>query len=115
MSNFLPNSRVATEEEVDERVRLECFFGRLKSLFGLVRNKCVLSNNVFDDYFNVACAICNIDIILRPLKREDGNNYKAILANMISEVEIQREKKRKSNEDYRRMKRVDEAIDNHLL
>ena len=51
----------------NKRVLVECFFGRLKKKYGVFGAKWTMSVELFDIFFDCACAMTNVDIMLTPL------------------------------------------------
>ena len=54
-----------------QRTLVECFFGRLKNKYKTFGRKWVLGVDVFDGFFDCACALTNADILVNPLSADD--------------------------------------------
>ena len=52
----------------NKRVLFECFFGRLKKKYGVFGAKWTMSVELFDIFFDCACAMTNVDIMFSPLR-----------------------------------------------
>ena len=90
---------VSATREVEKRQRLivERFFGRLKSTF-MVFSRCwELSGGCFSTFFNIACALTNLSIMVSPLNQDDWDFNKKLLKKWkrvaIQRVESEREKR----------------------
>ena len=54
------------------RVLVECFFGRLKCLWGIFSEKRIIGERYFYRFFDIACGLTIIDILNRPLNIQDA-------------------------------------------
>ena len=70
----VPNCHVvsgAIEAEVENRLNVERFFGRLKSTFMVFSKRWELTGPCFSLYFDLACALTNLAILVAPLNKDD--------------------------------------------
>ena len=82
------------------RVLVECFFGRLKCLWSIFSLKWTVDEKCFDRFFNVACALTNIDVFYHPLRDEDRDYNIGVLNLILFEMETRAEKRKRANEKY---------------
>ena len=94
-----------------KRVRVECFFGRLKLLWSVFATKWRLGEECFDLFFDTACGLTNLDILRRPLNRQDRAFNEGVLVSIFIENERRRERQRLANEAYRDGRRARLGID----
>ena len=87
------------------RVLVECFFGRLKCLWGIFSETWAIDERYFDRFFDIACGLTNIDILNRPLNAADEGFDLGVLNAIIEEQTAILEEKKKANEDYQRRRR----------
>ena len=88
-----------------QRTLVECFFGRLKNKYKAFGRKWFLGVDMFDGFFDCACALTNADILFNPLSAADQQHSQTILNLWQAEEADRRESRRVRNEAYRR--RVD--------
>ena len=90
------------------RVLIECFFGRLKLLWTVFSVKWRLGEECFDVFFDIACALTNLDILHRPLRGSDALFNEAVMKNILVEQMRKVERQRRANAAYkeRRMARL---------
>ena len=94
------------------RVLVECLFGRLKCLWSIFSSKWRVDEKYFDRFFNVACALTNIDIFYRPLRDEDRDYNIGVLNLILFEMETCVENQKRASEKYRqRRERVLNGLD----
>ena len=86
----------------DTRVLVECFFGRLKKKYGVFGTKWTLSADVFDIYFDCACAMTNVDILFHPLEARDEVFNRGVIAQWQVREARRREERAEANRVYRR-------------
>ena len=84
------------------RVIVECFFGRLKSLWSVFARAWTLEKEDFDIFFDIACGLTNVHILLYPLQQADLLFNAGVLNLIKARVLREREAQRASNEAYRR-------------
>ena len=84
---------------------MNAFLGDSKALGGLSLKKWVLDEVFFDIFFDVACALTNVDILLRPLCEEDGAYNTGVYNMILLELETKAQRQRRANEDYIRRRR----------
>ena len=75
--------------EGERRVRLlvERFFGRLKNVFFVFSKTWELSYTSFDNFFDIACALSNIMILLSPLNFDDWEFNECLLRKWERDIE----------------------------
>ena len=61
----------ANEVETRNRLIVERFFGRLKSVFMVFSRRWELTGMCFSSFFDVACALTNLTILASPLNQDD--------------------------------------------
>ena len=70
---------ISEKEENDrishDRVIVENYFGRLKSLWGVCSHKWEWDRQSYDIFFRACLALTNYSVRCCPLRREDGDNY----------------------------------------
>ena len=84
------------------RVIVECFFGRLKSLWTVFARAWTLEKDDFDVFFDVACGLTNVHVLLYPLQQADLLFNKGVLNMIKARVLREKDAQRQSNEAYRR-------------
>ena len=90
----------ANEELRRRRVLVECFFGRLKSLWSVFSSKWPIDEKFFDRFFNIACALTNVDILYRPLQEVDHQFNIGVLNLILIDLEVRAARKKRANERY---------------
>ena len=85
-----------------QRTLVECFFGRLKNKYKAFGRKWFLGVDMFDGFFDCACALTNADILVNPLSVDDQRHNQNILNSWQAEEADRRESRRRRNEAYRR-------------
>ncbi|ETM35519.1 hypothetical protein L914_17598 [Phytophthora nicotianae] len=81
-----------------DRVIVENFFGRLKTLWGICSDKWRFDEASYDLYFRACVALTNVHVRLRPLRGDDGKDYSkydARLCEIGTELLEKQKKKRK--------------------
>ena len=84
------------------RVIVECFFGPLKKKYGVFATKWTLSVDLFDLFFDCACAMTNADILLNPLDAQDGTFNEWIVERWQASEARRRRDRAEANRIYRR-------------
>ena len=82
------------------RVLIECFFGRLKSLWRVFSTTWVLGEEAFDTFFDLACCFTNMDILHRPLRDADRIFNLGVLNLIRMTQEEESERRRLMNRAY---------------
>ena len=79
-----------------DRVIIENFFGRASEKFGILAGKYTWDRDTFNLVIDVCFSLCNFHIMLHPLREQDGQYYKKVLATLkhASEVAIDRGRRR---------------------
>ena len=79
--------------------------------------KWVLSHERFDTFFDVACALTNLDVLVRPLQRRDAEFNRGLLNIILMERQRKAERQRIANETYLRNRRdaIEEARDHNSV
>ena len=102
--NDIPTIIVCDEHDVElrsRRVLVECFFGRLKTLFYIFSHTWAMKEEVFDLFFNLACAMTNLDILNRPLQSTDYEFNRGVYSLVMAERLNRRAEQRRANAAYR--------------
>ncbi|RLN97163.1 hypothetical protein BBJ28_00019456 [Nothophytophthora sp. Chile5] len=90
-----------------DRVVVENFFGRLKTLWGICADKWKWDEGSYDLFFRACVALTNTSIRLRPLRDDDGNLYEKYDARLceigtaIMEKETRKRKRYQANREAR--------------
>ena len=82
------------------RVLVECFFGRLKMLWTVLSMRWKLGEDVFDVFFDIACALTNFDFLRRPLRLTEAEFNQGVLNLIMEEMEQTAENQREANAQY---------------
>ena len=88
------------------RVLVECFFGRLKSLWSIFEHAWTMEKADFDIFFDIACGLTNVHVLLNPLREVDSEFNQGILNFIKREVLQRKEQQRRANEAYRRRRQA---------
>ena len=88
------------------RVIVEQFFGRLKGVWRAFSEKWHLDEAPFDLFFDIACALTNIDIFIRPLRRQDRRFNKGIFNLILEDLEEKARKQKEYNQEYQTRRRL---------
>lgn len=59
-----------------DRITVENFFGRMQSLWAMMKVKYVWSEKDYDTYLRLCVALTHYHIVHNPLRVEDGKAYK---------------------------------------
>ena len=85
---------------------VECFFGRLKSIWRVFATTWILGEEEFDTFFDLAGCLTNLDILHRPL-READILFTIGINNLIrAEHEADVERRRRRNQAYQERRRA---------
>ena len=88
------------------RVLVECFFGRLKTLWRIFSKVWTLDEHYFDVFFDIACGLTNLHILTNhPLQERDSLFNMGVLNKIKLEYRRRQERKRIANARYRRNRR----------
>ena len=83
------------------RVLVECFFGRLKTLWSFFPKVWTLDERYFDLFFDIACGLTNMHILTNhPLQEIDSLNILGVLNKIKLEYKRRQERKRVANARY---------------
>ena len=93
------------------RLIVERFFGRLKNVFFVFSKTWELSYTAFDDFFDIACALTNITILLAPLNFDDWEFNEFLLRKWNKMIE-EREVRARNRYVRRKTKRL---LDQHMV
>ena len=88
------------EQLRSKRVLVECFFGRLKMLWSVFSSKWTLGEEFFDTFFDIGCALTNLDVLHRPLRLNDQVFNEGVLNMILQELKIKADRQREANERY---------------
>ena len=86
------------EEQRKARVPIECFFGRVMKLWGVVENVYRFNHKNFDMDFENACLLTNYHIRDHDLDDEDWKFYHNYLSARIKKQEEKLQKEKMANE-----------------
>lgn len=116
-SGYINTLRIPSDSEDDAELKknrslIERYFGRLKLRFDILSGVFPLSDDYFDDVFDICCGLLNIELGTMPLTENDGNINSILMENIRVEYELKRKKKRESNKKSRdnKKKRFEEAL-----
>ena len=87
------------------RVLVECFFGRLKCLWRVFSTTWTLGGEDFDMFFDIACALTNMDILHRPLRENDRLFNVGVLNLFRMTFEDAQERRQRVNRVYNERRR----------
>ena len=118
---LVPNI-IVVGEHLDEhlcayRLVVERFFGRLKNTFIVFSQRWALDIDRFSEFFDVACGLTNLLILVEPLNHNDwvfNNNILLLWLNEMEDSEEGRKRKEAGRRERRRLER-EELILAHLL
>ncbi|KAE9040674.1 hypothetical protein PR002_g4857 [Phytophthora rubi] len=88
-----------------DRVIVENFFGRLKTLWGVCSHKWEWDDKSYNMFFRACVVLTNYSVRCCPLRREDGEcflRYEARLIQIGLEIEAEKKRKRQEYRDGRR-------------
>lgn len=88
-----------------QRSLVERFFGRLKLRFNVLNSVFPLSEELFDDVFNICCCLLNLELSEMPLNEKDEEINEVFNNNLLIEHQERKEKKRKANKKSREGKK----------
>ena len=101
----VPNLYVVEDADNDavrtKRVVVECFFGRLKKKYSVFGAKWTLAVDLFDAFFDCACAMTNVDILFNPLSGEDKAYNDEVIARWQAREAMRRQRRDAINDEYR--------------
>ena len=108
----IPSDSECDAELKSQRSLIERYFGRLKTRFNVLNGVFPLSDENFDDIFDLCCGILNLELGDMPLTENDGNVNQILLDNIKIEAELKKRKKRESNAKSRanKKKRLEKAM-----
>ena len=105
MKSAVRNLSVVEDVDPDafrnKRVLVECFFGRLKK-YGVFGAKWTMSVDLFDVFFDSACAMTNVDIMFNPLDAQDGAFNDEVVERWQAREARRRRDGAEANREYRR-------------
>jgi hypothetical protein len=81
-----------------DRVVCENFYGRLLSLFGVIRNKYKYEHNVYDKLFLVCTCLTNYHLRKNPLRRDYRRFYQELMQKRLDKA-LERIRKDKESKD----------------
>ncbi|KAF0712498.1 Aste57867_4809 [Aphanomyces stellatus] len=91
----------ANERLSTDRVIVENFFGRLKTLWGLASDKYTWKKEEYNMYFQTCVALTNVHIRFNPLRNVDGHGYNQYKRRLLSIGGKLKSKKNASKAKYR--------------
>jgi hypothetical protein len=104
----------ANEELKNLRVHVECFFGRMYKLWGVIRNIYKWDHDFFDLDFENCAMLTNEHIRANQLTEEDRIFYRKYLSSRVSEAERKQAKRKLSLRKYEekhKKRKIDEVND----
>ena len=115
--NDIPTIIVCGEQDElrSRRVLVECFFGRLKTLFFILSRTWTMKEEFFDTFFNIACAITNLDVLNRPLQAADYDFNRGVYSLVMAEQLNRAMDRRRANAAYRERRRARLGLLEHEL
>ncbi|KAE9233115.1 hypothetical protein PF004_g9736 [Phytophthora fragariae] len=88
-----------TNREISsDRTIVENYFGRLCTLWALVSDKYCWQVKKYEMYFRACVALTNVQVRVRPLRADDGEQYKDYLRRLNHIGTARRERRRESNQ-----------------
>ncbi|RHY26518.1 hypothetical protein DYB32_007536 [Aphanomyces invadans] len=96
----------ANERLSSDRVIVENFFGRLKTLWGLVSNQYSWKKEEYNIFFQTCVALTNVHIRFNPLRNLDGEGYHQYKNRLISIGGKIKAKREASKAKYRQNRRA---------
>ena len=87
------------------RVIVECYFGRLKQLWSVFATTWKMSEDSFNDFFDIACALTNLDIFHRPLRANDQTFNQGVMNAIRDRLADDAERRRSLNAEYQQRRR----------
>ena len=89
------------------RVLVECFFGRLKTLWRIFSKVWTLDEQYFDLFFDIACGLTNMHILAgHPLQEIDSIFNMGVLNKIKLACKKRQDKKKLANARYRRKRAI---------
>lgn len=88
-----------------DRIIVENYFGRMKSLWGLLSTKYRRDEDTYDTWMTLGVAMTNYSIHIRPLRAEDRGTYVRFENSMRTIGADDERRKRSRQEYYRRNKK----------
>ena len=110
----IPGVIVCGQEDTQLRARrvlVECFFGRLKCLWGIFSETWIMEERYFDCFFDIDCGLTNIDILNLPLNLEDEAFNVGVHNAITDEIADRLRKQKLANERYLTKRRERLQID----
>ncbi|KAF0708148.1 hypothetical protein AaE_013334 [Aphanomyces astaci] len=107
-----PHGQLTMEQEranaklSSDRVIVENFFGRLKTLWGLVSDKYTWKRDEYNMYFQTCVALTNIHVRFNPLRNVDGEGYNQYKNRLLSIGSKIKSKNASSKAKYRENRRA---------
>ncbi|RHY12742.1 hypothetical protein DYB25_003297 [Aphanomyces astaci] len=107
-----PHGHMTMEQEranaklSSDRVIVENFFGRLKTLWGLVSDKYTWKRDEYNMYFQTCVAFTNIHVRFNPLRNVDGEGYNQYKNRLLSIESKIKSKNASSKAKYRENRRA---------
>ena len=87
------------------RVIVECYFGRLKLLWSVFATTWKMSEETFDVFFDIACALTNLDVYHRPLRANDQAFNHGVMNAIRDRLAENANRQRALNADYQQRRR----------
>ena len=96
MDELERNNRISSD-----RVVVENFFGRVCMLFGIICNKYRWSREKFSLIVDFCFSLTNFHIRLHPLREQDGEYYKKVMADLKRRKEMSKDRVKKRQQKHR--------------
>ena len=88
------------------RVIVENFFGRMTTCWGIIGSKWRWNEDAYDKVFSLCIALTNLHVSFNPLRNADSGEYNRYINRLYDISENTVQKRRRSQEDYRRRRRA---------
>ena len=95
-----------------DRIIVENYYGRMKTLFKIMYDVFRWELKTYDIVFIVCAALTNFHIMKNPLKKVDGELYKAYIRHWITVGKRKAEKRKKYQQEY--LKKKKKRLNNYL-
>ena len=97
---------VSSEIEKRQRLMVERFFGRLKNYFFVFSRIWDLSPRCFSTFFDIACALTNLTILVSPLNHDDWVFNRKVLKKWERE-QLEKIKALQEKREHHRTRRIE--------
>lgn len=105
------DTKIRNNKIAKNRIIIENYYGRLKTLWNITSRPYKCNHDTYDDYFDICVALTNYNIINNPLRDNDGEIYKKILALYNKQDEDIKKRQREHQIKYRDNLKVKIGLD----